>query len=253
MDDGLDNDVPLAVDELGLTGTHFTNPTGLHDPDHYSTCADIAKILSEVHRIPLLHEIMTAASYTDEAGFFMTSTVYRVLTAQNITIAGYDGGKTGYTNAAGHCLASYITLNGMNLIVVTAHAMTPYADYAHIRDTASVARWLSEEYSRRQVLTPEQVVQTVTFDGMFTDTTKEIQANAPIWFDLNNAASVTCTTDIPSVIAVDVKDREYTGTITVCADGVPIASQQVSFTVPKEPKWYVRFLMRVSSLFGGKK
>ena len=30
--------------ELGCTGTHFTNPSGLNDPDHYTTARDMAKI-----------------------------------------------------------------------------------------------------------------------------------------------------------------------------------------------------------------
>ena len=235
--------------ELGMNSTHFVNPTGLHDPEHYTTCSDLAILMSACHKIPLLHEIMTTPVYTDEAGFTMRSTAYTAMYANNVTIAGYDGGKTGYTNPAGHCLASYLTLNGMNLIVITAHAMTPYADWAHVRDTAFVADWMNEEYSRRQVLYSEQVVQTVTLKHMFREETVEVLANSPIWFDLRNDAEVRVVTDIPSVIEVGVEDRTVTGTITVLADNTPIASQEVTVQVPREPKMLVRLLMRIRSLF----
>ena len=248
--------IPAFVDrmnqkaaELGMNSTHFVNPTGLHDPDHYTTCSDLAVLMSACHRIPLLHEIMTTPVYTDEAGYTMRSTAYSAMQANGVEIAGYNGGKTGYTNAAGHCLASYLSLNDMHLIVIAAHAMTPYADWAHVRDTAFVADWMNQEYSRRQVLYSEQSVQTVTLKHMFKEETTEVLANSPIWFDLRNDAGITWVTDIPQVIEVGVEDRTVNGTITVLADGVPIAAQEVAVSVPREPKLLVRILMRIRSLF----
>ena len=235
--------------ELGMSSTHFTNPTGLHDPDHYTTCADFARLMSACHRNPVLHDVMTTPVYTDEAGYTMRSTAYTAMDTYSVEIPGYDGGKTGYTNPAGHCLASYLTINGMNLIVITAHAMTPYTDIAHVRDTAFVGTWMSDEYSRRQLLTGEQCVQTVTLKGMFSEDTVEVLANAPIYLDQRNDAQITWSTDIPDTLHVRVKDRIVNGTITVYADGTPVATQAVQITVPREPNFFVRFLMRIRGLF----
>lgn len=235
--------------QLGLSGTHFTNPTGLHDPEHYSTCADIAVLLSECHKIPLLHEIMTTPSYTDEAGYFMKNTAYSAMLSNHVEIIGYDGGKTGYTDPAGHCLASYMNINGMHLITVTAHAMTPYADIAHIRDTAYVSRWMNDEYAKRTLLEAGQTVQYVTLKGMFSEDTVAITADTPLYCDLRQDASLTYITDIPDLITLGTEDQTVTGTITVLADGKEVGSEPASVFVPREKNFFVRLLMRAAALF----
>lgn len=49
--------------ELGCTDTHFVNPCGLHDDDHYSTCADLALIFEEALKHPEFVEVSSAATW----------------------------------------------------------------------------------------------------------------------------------------------------------------------------------------------
>lgn len=50
--------------EIGMQHTHFTNPTGLHDPEHVSTVRDIAMLLNTALENPTFREIFTTRSYT---------------------------------------------------------------------------------------------------------------------------------------------------------------------------------------------
>lgn len=101
--------------EMGLTQTHFTNCTGLHNDDHYSTAAEIACILEYAMQNPLCRTIMSTAEYTTavtvahpEGLKLQSSVFYRLpdVLPEGIT---FGGGKTGFTNAAGQCLASWAT------------------------------------------------------------------------------------------------------------------------------------------------
>lgn len=101
------------AEKMGLQNTHFTNCTGLHDVDHYSTANEIACILAYAMQNPLCRELMSTPEYTTAAttahpeGLRLQSTVFARLPKilpENITIG---GGKTGFTNAAGQCLATW--------------------------------------------------------------------------------------------------------------------------------------------------
>jgi D-alanyl-D-alanine carboxypeptidase len=102
------------LQEIGATGTHFVNPTGLHSEDHYTTVYDIYLMLNEAVSYSDFKSIMQIPVYnlnfTDKDGnekninFDATD---QYLTGEtkppkNVVVL---GGKTGTTNAAGHCLA----------------------------------------------------------------------------------------------------------------------------------------------------
>lgn len=98
---------------LGATGTHFVNPSGLHDENHYTTAYDLYLIFQEARKHALFREITGASSYTaryaDAAGqpIEKTWTVGNWYqkgerpTPEGLTVL---GGKTGTTQAAGYCL-----------------------------------------------------------------------------------------------------------------------------------------------------
>ena len=101
------------VQELGLEHTHFVNASGLHNNDHYSTCHDIAKIMEYAISIPFLRSAMGTYRYTTSAteqhpdGIELTSTMYRNMVGDEAKGLYIQGGKTGYTAEARHCLASF--------------------------------------------------------------------------------------------------------------------------------------------------
>lgn len=100
--------------QLGCTGTHFTNPHGLQDENHYTTPYDIYLMLKEALNYPQFTEITQMPSYTvnytREDGTPVTTTLeatdhYLTGEATAPKDVSVLGGKTGTTNLAGNCLA----------------------------------------------------------------------------------------------------------------------------------------------------
>ena len=101
------------AEQLGLTGTHFRNPNGLHDPDHYSTARDLAILGAAALGNPFFAEI-AATQYHKTSG-----SNPRTLKNKNRLLWEYEGGigvKTGYTKAAGKCLVFAAERGGMKLV-----------------------------------------------------------------------------------------------------------------------------------------
>ena len=98
---------------LGATGTHFTNPHGLTEEEHYTTAYDLYLIFNEALKHEEFRKVAGSTSYTatyqNQAGDNVTETWEggnRYMTGERETPAGMTvfAGKTGTTNAAGNCL-----------------------------------------------------------------------------------------------------------------------------------------------------
>ena len=113
---------------LGMSSTHFVTCTGLHDAQHYSTVRDIAVLLQYALQSSDFREIFTAHSYSvaptaqHPEGFTFYSTMFQSLGDASVTGGEILGGKTGYTEEAGLCLANLAQVNGREYILVTAGA-----------------------------------------------------------------------------------------------------------------------------------
>jgi len=105
-----------VANSLGATNSHFVNPNGLTDPNHYTTAYDLYLICNEAVKYDKFIEIVHTASYNsvyhDKNGNektidLSTTNAYlkgEAVAPDNITVI---GGKTGTTNAAGSCLILY--------------------------------------------------------------------------------------------------------------------------------------------------
>ena len=115
--------------EIGMDNTHFVTSTGLHDPNHYTTCYDIAKLLEYAIQNETFRTVFTTHTYTTTAteyhpeGIALTSSTFFQLGPDQLDNGGViEGGKTGTEDAAGRCLASLAQIDGEEYILVTGHA-----------------------------------------------------------------------------------------------------------------------------------
>lgn len=136
--------------ELGMTGTHFCNPTGLHDPEHVSTVRDMARLTEAALQNETFRKLFTTERYTVPAtnchpqGFTMHSTLLSQLDGTELHRGRILGGKTGYTGEAGLCLASLAEVKGREYILVTAGAGGNHSTALyHIEDAVTVYRRVS--------------------------------------------------------------------------------------------------------------
>ena len=126
------NDFALLMNEkaknLGLSNTHFVNPSGLHDDNQYTTASDMATILQCALSYPIFAQISSSVSYRHapiRRYKNPENSNNQVLNTTSILVPGsgyyYNGivaGKTGHTTNAGYNLAAAAKKNGMTLICV---------------------------------------------------------------------------------------------------------------------------------------
>ncbi len=112
------------VEELGLKSTHFKNPTGLPEPDHYSSAHDMALMAKEL----LKYEDITnfTGKYEDYLREGTDKKFWLVNTNRLVKFyPGVDGVKTGFTNEAKYCLTATAKKDNMRVIAVVFGADTP--------------------------------------------------------------------------------------------------------------------------------
>lgn len=161
--------------ELGCTNTHFANPSGLEDSDHYSSARDMALIAREAVTHDSFVALCSSSSYTVDATNINDS---RSLTNTNKFVdpdssyynADVYGIKTGYLEVAGGCLVTAIEKDDIGIIaVILGDVVDDDGDYRY-SDTAALFTWLYDNFSYRQVLSSTDSVIKVPVTLATSDT-----------------------------------------------------------------------------------
>ena len=111
---------------LGAKDTHFVNPHGLHDKNHYTSARDLAVISCAAMKNKLFREVVSTKFIKVGSG---ENTRYwsnknRILT----TFEGGNGIKTGFTKDAGRCLVASATREGKTVIAVVLNHYDMFSD-----------------------------------------------------------------------------------------------------------------------------
>ena len=136
--------------KIGMENTHFCDTTGLHDPDHYSTAYDMAVLLKYAIRNDTFREIIetprhsTGVTNVHPDGITYYSTLFKNLDDPTVAGGRILGGKTGYTNDSGLCLASFAEIEGREYILVTAGAPGNTGEPLHVQDAVTIYNRLGE-------------------------------------------------------------------------------------------------------------
>lgn len=112
---------------LGATQSHFANPHGLPNADHYTTPRDLALIAREAMQQPLFRQIVATVSHpwVGARGVVELKNHNKLLWCQPWKFEGCTGLKTGYTVAAQQVLVSAALRNHREVISVVMHADKP--------------------------------------------------------------------------------------------------------------------------------
>src|ERR1700736_1372898 len=110
--------------ELGATDSHFTNPHGLHVPDHYTTAHDLALIARAAMEQPFFRQVVSTIYYTWKSP---KGTVSQLRNHNRLLrhYVGCNGLKTGFTRAAQQVLVSSALRDGHEVISVVLHTNKP--------------------------------------------------------------------------------------------------------------------------------
>ncbi len=116
--------------ELGLKDTHFENPHGLPNDNHYTTALDLAILTDYALGDKTFSEIVATKKTTACNGLRYYVNHNRLL----FSYEGMIGVKTGYTAASGRCLVTAARRNGKTLIAVTLNDYYGSADHVRMLD-----------------------------------------------------------------------------------------------------------------------
>lgn len=137
--------------DYGMTGTHFSNTTGLHDVNHYTTVKDMAILLEHALKNENFRTVFTSFMHSVPAtnlhpeGITFYSTLSPYVDSGEISGGEIEGGKTGFTDEAGLCLASLAKVNGREYVLVTAGAEGSHeTDPFHVEDARFVYNQLGQ-------------------------------------------------------------------------------------------------------------
>jgi D-alanyl-D-alanine carboxypeptidase (penicillin-binding protein 5/6) len=158
-----------AAQVLGMTGTNFANVHGLHDPNHYTTAADMAILARQALQNNIFRQIVSTVTYTtsqigNRAALNLRNTNRLIDSDTNYYYPSAIGVKTGNHSQAAYCLVAAAERNGVEILVVLL-----YSGYYSRWDDAT--RLFNYGFSQYTSMTFQQIyaadpflIQTISFD-----------------------------------------------------------------------------------------
>lgn len=140
--------------ELGCTNTHFMNPHGLHDEEHYTTARDLMTIAEYALDTYMYREVTGETTHYCEGDDYPVYTTNKMIDINR----GYDlyypyatGGKTGFTDEAGKCLVETAEKDGYSYIVVELYG-DPFTEVmVTMFDAMNLFDWAFDTFELRTI------------------------------------------------------------------------------------------------------
>lgn len=186
--------------EIGMTSTHFTNPHGVQDDNHYTTARDMAKLMAYAMQNETFCQIDRTLSYTvapnnmhaEPVTLVTTNRLMRAVEGDPVsTVYPYAvGGKTGDTNAAGKCLVAVAERDGARVIIVL------FGDRAEMYNNDSVTNNLARFLNAAAIF-------TYVFDNEYAVVTAQ-ELNLPTAFQCAINGDPADLTDGKMAVSVDL-------------------------------------------------
>lgn len=208
---------------IGMKNTHFMNPNGLPDTEHYSTARDLALLSRAAMENSDFRAMVGQAkhylkwSYPEK--FSIIENTNKLLTSYD----GMTGIKTGWTTAAGGCLAASAKRGGVELIAVVLGTPGPDDRF----DDAE--RLLDYGFARVRMvrgINKDRIEKSVWVKGATQARVKlhpVSDINYPL-VDGEDASHYRLTYDTPKVVAAPLKEGEIVGSIVINYDGKPVGT-----------------------------
>lgn len=217
--------------EIGMTNSHFSNPTGLDDKDNYSSVNDIAKLLMYAKENETFYKIFTSNYYTLSDNYKSFSNCFRNTGyVNNIDTSFIIGAKPGYTDDAGKCLASlaYDKDHNTNYLLVNCGAPISSIPY-HLIDTTNIYKYFFGNYAYEPIIKKGDLLFKIKCD--YTDSDYcSFYADEDIYTYVNESADPSKLSVIINAndkIGLNNKKGDVVGSVTVLYDGEIINEKQI--------------------------
>lgn len=219
--------------ELGCKNTHFINPNGIHNENHYTTAYDLALITQYAMKNQTFRDIVKTTSFTLPATTSYPSESRTYANTNNLII--YDarnrpdnyyykyatGVKTGYTSAAKNCLVASAEKNGIEYISVVLGASITYESTGSVShryvDTISLFDYAFDNFSFRKLKSANNLIKTIKIENGKKD---------------ENSLDLLIASDVNSLVSLENKSNQIDPEITL-KEGLsaPIAKGDIVGTI----------------------
>ena len=218
--------------ELGCKKTHFANPHGLYDTEHYSTARDMALIAKYAMNMPKFMEICNTVYYTPKGFEELHNTNYMLDPEEEGGQYYYEytkGIKTGYLDQAGKCLVTSSDKSGDKYLCICLGADYSYDEdinYA-MKDTANLYGWAYENLGIQTIYGTTDSLDSVDVKYVRNGKTlnavpeKAISAFLPKNYD---KSKLKVETDCPEQVEAPVKTGDVIGTVSVKYDDLDLGT-----------------------------
>ena len=210
--------------QLGCKNTNFVNPHGFHNENHYTCANDLALIMKEAIKYEKFTQIINTKRYEIPPTEKQPESRILYNTNKMIQSGKYFnkdvvGGKTGYTDEAGHTLVTYAKKNDIQLICVVMNEQNTdaYTDTTKLLDYGfsnfhDIQLLKIDDYQRNCIVTQKYKNKIVEIDNVNIYPEKDIIVNVPITI---NKEDLQLTAKLPDKISVPVNKNKSVGQIYV--------------------------------------
>lgn len=231
--------------ELGMTGTHFVNPCGSHDDNHYTTAKDLAILAKYAMQNEQFREIVKTPIYKiPQTNKYVLGE--RILVNTNLflstVLSSYHyyppaiGIKTGHTSQAGYCLVSAASYNETEFLAVVmncANVDTKSQAYSYI-DSKTLFDFGFDNYQHQLLSSSGDIV----YDSKVYEAKNDIRVALTVENDVSalipntegSLEKITPNVDIPERINAPVHKGDVIGTINYSYNGTTVGSANLIAT-----------------------
>jgi len=195
--------------ELGALNTHFANPHGLDDPEHYTTAKDLAVIAKHAWNYNKFREIVQTKTKEIRDGNY----VRQIFNTNRLLwqFEGADGIKTGYTGKAGRCLVATASRKGFRLISVVLGSSD------HFKDSQKLLDYGFANYNLKPIIFKNRFYATATVeDGIFN--TVDLIAEDSVLLPLKDGERVSYYVIAPKKVKAPIFKGERIGQLQIYID-----------------------------------
>lgn len=201
--------------ELGMSGTHFVNPHGLHDDDHYTTASDLGKLAFYAAGLPGLLDYTSIYEYE-----FRPEPNLLTLWNTNRLLKWYDGAigmKTGYTEEAGRNLVAVAERDGLRLISVVLGCGERQG---HFRESMDLLNYGFNTFTRQVIYEKGTKVAQIPVSKGESDNVDLVAAvDAGYTCRKAETAEITQSTALQESLSAPVAQGDVGGVLTLYKDG----------------------------------
>ena len=209
---------------LGLENSHFVNPSGLQDENHYSSAYDLAMITRQALQNDLFREIVSSRTYQAERE---GADAYKYFYSKNKTVFQYEGAtgvKIGYTTAAGRCLVASAERDGTELIAVVLN------DHDWFEDAYRLLDYGFEAFERVTIARGETpLISAAVMEG--DSATVKIGSDTDITCleAEGEAHDLSIIYDVPDAVKAPVSRWEPAGSMEIYSAGEYVCSKDLYY------------------------